>query len=372
MLRPNLGEKKKHLYIIDFPLTRLAITAQVETPIRLPEYPGATLRGGLGTVLRKLVCATRLPECTDCLLQEPCLYARCFEPGRTGGEAEYKLIKDPPRPFVLLPITRNRELRPGDQLEFNLTLFGENPGWATYLILALRTLGRVGLGKKEGLYKLMRVEQVRAWEGGQAGNNETPPLAPHRSVETMTSSPPPLFHGEGAGGWGSAFIIYDGESDRMVAQPKPEKAGNYLQTMTPSDLVQLELETPARFKREGRLCFQPDFRAWFMHIVRRQAQLAFFYTKRTLAVDFQQLAREADNVAVVADNTHWYDWERFSTRQKQAMKLGGLVGTATYQGISANLWPYLVVGQYTHAGKGCTFGLGKYRIINQEAGDGGT
>ncbi|HHY33792.1 MAG TPA: CRISPR system precrRNA processing endoribonuclease RAMP protein Cas6, partial [Firmicutes bacterium] len=55
-------------------------------------------------------------------------------------------------------------------------------------------------------------------------------------------------------------------------------------------------------------------------------------------------------------------WERYSSRQDTRMKLGGLVGTATYEFHDASLaeffLPWLVLGEYIHVGKGCTFGLG--------------
>ena len=48
------------------------------------------------------------------------------------------------------------------------------------------------------------------------------------------------------------------------------------------------------------------------------------------------------------------------------MKLGGIVGTATYSFEDSNLealfLPWLLVGEYVHIGKGATFGLGSIGI----------
>jgi hypothetical protein len=44
------------------------------------------------------------------------------------------------------------------------------------------------------------------------------------------------------------------------------------------------------------------------------------------------------------------------------MKLGGLEGQITYEGDLAPFAPFLRAGHLTHAGKGTSFGLGKYAL----------
>jgi CRISPR/Cas system endoribonuclease Cas6 (RAMP superfamily) len=44
--------------------------------------------------------------------------------------------------------------------------------------------------------------------------------------------------------------------------------------------------------------------------------------------------------------------------------MGGLLGRFRLHGPDiAPFWPYLWLGQWTHAGKGATLGLGRYRIV---------
>ena len=46
------------------------------------------------------------------------------------------------------------------------------------------------------------------------------------------------------------------------------------------------------------------------------------------------------------------------------MKLGGFVGEITYDGENlTDFLPYVLLGSFTHVGKGATFGLGKYEIM---------
>ncbi len=59
----------------------------------------------------------------------------------------------------------------------------------------------------------------------------------------------------------------------------------------------------------------------------------------------------------------WHEWTRYSSRQHTLMELGGLLGTFELSGPDlAPLWPLLWLGQWVHAGKGTTFGLGAYRL----------
>ena len=75
------------------------------------------------------------------------------------------------------------------------------------------------------------------------------------------------------------------------------------------------------------------------------------------------MARAADAVPLIAVRLRWYDWSRYSSRQQTTVPMGGLVGTIELAGDGLEpFWPYLWLGQWTHAGKGAVMGLGGYRI----------
>ena len=48
------------------------------------------------------------------------------------------------------------------------------------------------------------------------------------------------------------------------------------------------------------------------------------------------------------------------------MKLGGLIGSITYEGNLDKFLPLLRIGEYIHVGKAVTFGMGRYRIKTGE------
>ena len=59
----------------------------------------------------------------------------------------------------------------------------------------------------------------------------------------------------------------------------------------------------------------------------------------------------------------WRDWTRYSTRQRAAMRMGGLVGRVELEGRAlAPFWPWLQAGELVHAGKATSMGLGRYSL----------
>lgn len=93
------------------------------------------------------------------------------------------------------------------------------------------------------------------------------------------------------------------------------------------------------------------------------SSLAYFHCGEELNIDYKLLISQAEKIKIKDNNLAWIDWERYSSRQDVRMKLGGFVGTVSYEGDFRDFLPLLVIGQYTHIGKNCTFGLGKYEII---------
>ncbi|MCL6450887.1 MAG: CRISPR system precrRNA processing endoribonuclease RAMP protein Cas6 [Acetobacteraceae bacterium] len=118
-----------------------------------------------------------------------------------------------------------------------------------------------------------------------------------------------------------------------------------------------------RLKYEHHLVERPLFHVLLRNILRRVSALLYFHHGQRLDLDFRGLLERAQAVELAEDHTRWEDWERYSTRQGSRMKLGGIVGSATYRGELEEFVPYLVAGSYLHVGKGATFGLGRYRLV---------
>jgi hypothetical protein len=91
--------------------------------------------------------------------------------------------------------------------------------------------------------------------------------------------------------------------------------------------------------------------------------LCYFHCGQPVSPDnLRELIAAAESVQAKDSTLRWRDWQRYSTRQKVQMKLGGLVGTVTYEGDLCPFLPFLRAGELTHVGKATSFGLGKYSL----------
>ncbi|MCR4403166.1 MAG: CRISPR system precrRNA processing endoribonuclease RAMP protein Cas6 [Firmicutes bacterium] len=126
--------------------------------------------------------------------------------------------------------------------------------------------------------------------------------------------------------------------------------------------VTVVFRTMTRLKFQGGLEDRPEFHVLMRSLLRRASSLLYFHHGTRLDMDFRGFIARAELVELAAQDARWVDWERYSSRQDTRMKLGGLVGTATYEFCDADLaeffLPWLILGEYIHVGKGCTFGLG--------------
>ena len=131
----------------------------------------------------------------------------------------------------------------------------------------------------------------------------------------------------------------------------------------------LHFSTPFRIKTQGRLAPPDRFRTLAFHLLRRHLELAAFHTPGTapgeappIDWEFRPFLDLADGVAFDASDLVFHDWERYSQRQDQAVRLGGFLGRIVIEGELAPFAPLLRAGELFHAGKGTTFGLGRFTL----------
>ena len=90
-------------------------------PIILPPYKGSTLRGGFGNAFKKVVCALKHQECSDCILKEQCVYSYVFETPPPRGATVMRKYRSVPHLFIIEPPPeRKMGYKPGDELTFGL------------------------------------------------------------------------------------------------------------------------------------------------------------------------------------------------------------------------------------------------------------
>ena len=123
--------------------------------------------------------------------------------------------------------------------------------------------------------------------------------------------------------------------------------------------------TPLRIKEKGDLVVNLTFPTLIARLMERMNVLSYLYCGGSAPEENQALLKEARNIKLKAKSLRWYDWERYSNRQKRRMKMGGLIGAISFCGHLSPFMPYLLLGQYIHVGQGTTFGLGRYEIVRR-------
>ncbi len=314
-------------------LSRYEFTISPEDKLELPPYKGSTLRGGFGTVFRKISCTSRnTKSCHKCILKEKCAYSYIFETSPLPDSPFLKNLEDIPRPFVIEPPLSSRTIiEKGENLTFNLILIGHAINYLPYFIVTFKELGKIGVGKNRGKFKLRKIEAVSILE--------------QRSEIIYDSCSDMIKNVDLRFSW--ADVISASRNRFEMSKPK---------------MVTINFITPTRIKYQGEYVSLPEFHVLFRSLLRRIANLAFFHCGEFLNLDYNSLINSAEKVKIERIDVKWVDWERYSFAQKSKMKMGGFVGEVQYRGELESYLPFLLIGEHAHIGKGATFGMGWYKI----------
>lgn len=300
---------------IALPLAEYRLHFTATGAVELPPFAGSTWRGAFGHALLKLVCGQPQTTCATCLLQPTCLYPYLFETPASEAMLMVHGQTAAPHPYLIRPLQGGR-YKAGASLAIELVLVGERANAALpHLLAAFEHAVANGIGQGNGRLRPEAVEQREA--DGWA------PLA-WPAPAPQVPEPPPL----------------------------PEQ-------------VNIELLTPLRLRQHNRYLGPEHFSmgAFLIAVVRRLSLLAAIHADTPPEADFAGLAQQANGVQAQHTALQWHDWARWSNRQARTIKMGGLLGHIALDGPSlAPFWPWLWLGQYVHAGKGCVMGLGQYRV----------
>lgn len=301
--------------------------------IHLPYYKGSAFRGGFGNVFRKLTCALKKLDCSDCLLKSKCIYAYVFEtfPPESAQIMNMNKYEKIPHPFIIEPPQIDLQLKssnsniylPGSTFEFHLILIGKAIEYLPYFIYTFHELGKTGIGKGRGKYKIIKVLKT----------DKDKEIAVYSYTEKLIRQLPS----------DSIFISEDF---------KPTNSKGRLS---------LRFITPLRIKYKRDLVVKPEFHILIRNLLRRLNLLYYFHCEdKKPEWNHREIINHSESVEIESSSLRWFDWERYSSRQDIRMKLGGLVGEITYYGNIEPFIPFIWAGEILHIGKNTSFGLGKY------------
>ncbi|MBW1834068.1 MAG: CRISPR system precrRNA processing endoribonuclease RAMP protein Cas6, partial [Deltaproteobacteria bacterium] len=291
-----------------FYFSRFTFSVRCKTTILLPSYAGSTLRGGFGHAFRRIICAFKGKECTDCLLRGQCVYAYIFETPIPADAQIMRKYTAAPHPFILEPFTNTRKpYQQGENFSFGLTLIGRATDYLPYFIYAFEELGRIGIGKGRGKYELREVTD----EGSEGDVLQKKRVIYSGDTKLLTQTNPPIQ-------W----------SDIVINHPSPPSA------------ISVSFITPTRIKYKNSLTKELEFHVFFRNLLRRISLLSYFHCNHRIDDSgFKDLIQRARDIKTVKRALYWHDWERYSNRQETRMKMGGFMGEITYEGELKKFWP---------------------------------
>ena len=318
------------LYPTHLPIGRYAVTLEALDPVELSHFSAATLRGAFGWSFKRMVCyQPQVERCDGCLLRAQCPYPPVFEPRPAAGTI-FHAGSDAPSPYVLRPPTDERRLfQAGERFRFEVVLMGDAIGLLPYFAVALQQLEESGVGRRRGRVRVTRIEALTPKEAdGETVFDEREPdvIYPHRGLPAV----------------------------------------DWLSGEAPPDEVTIEFLTLMRLKSQGKVQKTPEFHVLYRALLRRVSALCSTHTDTPWETDFRALAEASHTVETAAVNLRGARRRRHSTRQGRTVEMWGSLGNVVYRGDLAQFWPLLELGQLLHVGKGCTFGLGRYRIGHGE------
>lgn len=304
----------------EWPIARYRFDMCVTKTIFWPDYAGSAIRGAIGRALRKTACMTHRPTCPECMLYRTCPYSVLFE---SAPPEEHVLQKfsQIPHPYVVeAPAWGRHASEPGEAFSFHMVLIGRALHQLPLIIFAVQ----------------------RAFAGEVAKGS-----AELVSVNVEVN--------------GTYQTVYGAAQRSVVEHPKTVTLPDFPEPQN----VTLCFATPLRLQNNGRnIGIREIEPGTLLNALVRRIGLLMEFHARKIEPDYSRLSALARGIRC-ENQLRWQNWSRYSSRQDQKIRLGGVVGNFTLFDVPAELQTFLYLGQWTHLGKSAVFGLGKYKLLNK-------
>lgn len=321
---------------VQVPIGRFRFRIRMQEALRLPSYAGSLLRGQFGAALRRAACLTGATQCVGCPLRATCPYPLVFDAPPPSEHALQKFSQVPNSYVIEPPPYGTAGVAAGDALDFGMVLVGRALGQLPLIAHAWERAFAHGLGRERACGLIEEIAR------------EVPP--------TGVGGPTP-----------DAESVWDADERRI----RPHESRLTVPDLQGLPAMTLSIRTPLRLQNQGRPLGPGEVtpRVLIGQLVRRVSLLLELHADMPPSGKEAAIVRESDSLRQWKD-LRWLDWARYSSRQQQEMHLGGVVGTWTLAGEALEtLAPWLWLGQWTHAGKNATFGLGAYSLAQPRQRD---
>jgi hypothetical protein len=282
------------------------------------EYDGFAWRGLIGREIQRLVCPfDRRPPCEACAIKDHCPYFLLIE-----KNTPLSGLFESPRGYIIY----SPGFQKGPDREFFITLIGGCARFLPVMVKAVFESRRVGLGKNRDPF------EVASWEE----------IGPDSTIRQM-----PL------------------ESDGCISVDGPFPLSAWLKnTAAPLQKLSVRFLTPFRLRQRGKYLSEPDWPFYFSTLARRlEALNCLFNNGQPLGkerwADLQEAFQVTGNIQT---RLRWWDMDRYSTRQRKKVPMGGIAGDLVMENPSPFYITWWKAAELLHVGKGAAMGLGKVEI----------
>lgn len=297
----------------------LRFTLRFENPIRFQNLPTFYMRSILGNELRRMVCLFNHRPCESCALRFNCAYSYVFETPVSPDNPILSGRNYASHPFILFA-----DVKPGrsiNELHLFITLVGESRKYLPLIYLAMKNGGEHGIFKSRVKYQIDDVYIDEFIGLNKNGQIIIPP-------ETKT------------------WTLRDEDSEIKKGK------------------IFIEFLSPFRYKKKGRLTDKIAFDDVLLAVKRRIEILYGMYMEpqTTSSIEFGDFDIRYSNAQL-----QWVDYSRYSARQKQSMRMGGIMGILTVEGsFDSSIIQMLKGAEIFHIGKNTSLGLGKIKTTYVE------
>ncbi|MBT1071460.1 CRISPR system precrRNA processing endoribonuclease RAMP protein Cas6 [Pelotalea chapellei] len=270
---------------------------------------------------RDIVCRWPVRDCHECSTRHDCTWHRVFGQELTVDPEALKRHQKPPLPFVFT-------------FE-NPAIASDNPGLVTVRLIVI---GKAILCL-EMLLKGFSILLEKQTKHIKCEVGEVASVGYHEDAHAL---------GEGC-------CINFPENLTILST-----AGLIEKWPWSCDRIRLIFETPLRLFDKGHILKSFDTGLFIRSLLRRISSLAYYYGENCSEPDFKELSRHVDQISC-CDNYFQYQplWQATN-------KLSGIVGNGVVYGALNDLMPFIILGSYLHAGKGSSFGMGKYALYTDQ------
>ena len=284
-------------------------------------FIGSAWRGLIGKTLKRIFCSWRDKRCIDCLVRSTCPYYILYE--EHGNEPGFS---DLPRPYIFypLPVTDNR------YLSLEVTLFGQGCEFVPHLITTCEEAGYYGLGRERIRFSLQCVLQK------ELNGEWTTLYVPGEKTKITRSN----------------FLLTDWLK--------------HLPLVPEDDCWLVEIKSPLRLRKQKQYLSVPDWGWSFVSLARKLFLLNNVCGGPKVEKETWLVIKDFLNSPGKSRNeVFWYDWQRYSSRQRKKVPMGGIMGKSYIEPPWQEKevwWHWWHTAGIFHLGKGTSMGLGKVSL----------